>query len=652
LRGSAARHRFSDWWIMENGTSTKGVRDRRLSTPPTHVDGVIGERIDRMRASFTWRHELLNDVLKLAAPAGIALTALVIGFRSPTRLDLAAGMVAGPAALIVGLRFLPRLPFRLRAMLTVFVIYVSALPTVARSGFSLSSGGVLTAAVVLAVILLGRGAALTLLASTAGILVWFGWRAHTGHFVPHPLESDPHLARNWLRMAIGMDLVAATLMSIVAYAVRHIETNYAEISSALALLTGEQRRRAGLEQDRQRLDRDWARAARALGTLANNEDVAAGNTRAAFGALAEAGVCGLAVERCGIWLFDKARRQLRCRDLFARSDGQHVRDLHLDGATAPLFFAAVASGRLIAAHRARTDERTKELEDTYLGRFGTSSLLGAPIRVEGRVVGVICGEQAGTPTVWSDAQQTFAQALADVAGRVLSAAARTERVLATRGSTEELGEMLEALKVKMAGIPTGLTALEPGDQAGALRAVDGILHRVRQMSSELRAPALDQAGLAAALRADLDTKMAASSVALELDASKLIGRGSFETETVCFWIVEELVANILARTDTELVQIRLARYDGRLYVTVEDDGWGTPTNPGVPIWSRGPIARVREQARALGGSVDVTFCEGAGSLVEICLPDPPRRQEALRRENAAPVAPPAPGVDVTAPLPS
>lgn len=637
---------------MENSTITKGVRDRRLSTPPTRVDGGVKERIDRMRASFTWRHELLNDVLKLAAPAGIALTALVIGFRSPARPDLAAGMVAAAAALIVGLRCLPRLPFRLRAALTVFVIYLSALPTVARAGFSLSSGGVLAAAIVLAVILLGRGAALALLASTAGILFWFGWRAHTGHFVPHPLESDPHSARNWFRMAIGTELVAAALMSIVAYAVRHIEANYAEVSSALALLTGEQRRRAGLEQERQRLDRDWARAARELGALANNEDVAAGNTRAAFAALAEAGVCGLGVERCGIWLFDETRRQLRCRDLFARSDGQHVRNLYIDGAAAPAFFAAVAAERLIAAHRGRTDARTKELADTYLGRFGTSSLLAASILVEGRVVGTICGEQVETPTVWSDAQQTFAQALADVAGRVLSAAARTQRVLAMRGSTEELGEMLEALKVRMAGIPTGLTAFETSDKAGVLEAVNGILDRVRHMSSDLRAPALDQAGLAAALRADLEAKTAASGVALDLDASKLIGRGSLETETTCFWIVEELVANILARTDTETVQVRLARYDGRLYATVEDDGWGTPTNPSVPIWSRGPIARVREQARALGGSVDVTFCEGAGSLVEICLPDPPRQQGAPKREQAAPIVPGAPGVDVTAPLPS
>ena len=46
---------------------------------------------------------------------------------------------------------------------------------------------------------------------------------------------------------------------------------------ALALLTGEQRRRSDLEQERQRIERDWARLTRELGSLAKDGNVAAGN---------------------------------------------------------------------------------------------------------------------------------------------------------------------------------------------------------------------------------------------------------------------------------------------------------------------------------------------------------------------------------------
>lgn len=619
---------------MENSKDREGTaRDRQVSTSAQTDSSNDGGRhhIQRMQAALSWRHELLNDILRVAAPAGVALTALVIGFRSPIYFDSAAAIVAAAATLVVALRLLPRIPFTLRAALTVLIIYGSALPTVFRSGFALSSGGVLMAAIVLAVILLGRGVALGLLITTAGILVWLGWEAQTGHFVPHPIESNPHLARNWYRMAIGMDIAAATLASMVAYAVRHIEDSYAEISAALALLTDERRRRSTLQNERHRLDRDWARAARELGTLAKNADLAAGNVGLAFRAISEAGARGLGVDRCGVWLFDETHRELRCRDLFARTKGLHAHDLRLAFAEAPAFFAAIERDRVIAVDLARLDARTRKMENGYLGRFDVRSLLCAPIRVQGRVVGGVWGEEVGTPLVWSDAQQSFAGALADMAGRALSAAERNRRVLALWASTKELAEMLDALKVWMAGIPTGTAAWRAAGQPRSLYLVDVIAGRVRNMSSELSAPSLDEVGLVAALRANLDTKAAESGVTFELDASRLTGPGSPETETACFWIIEELVANILTRSDTHSVQIRLERQEGTFHVTVEDDGSGTPTNPGFPIWARGPIVRVRERAGALGGSVDVTTCEGAGSLVEIHLPDPPAERVAATR---------------------
>ena len=549
-------------------------------------------------------------------------------------------MVAAAAALVLMLRFLPRLPFALRAVMTVLIIYCSALPTVLRSGFALSSGGVLIAAIVLAVILLGRGAAMSLMLATAAVLVWSGLQAKAGHFVPHPLESDPHLARNWFRMAIGMEIVAAALTSIVSYAVRHIEANYAEMSSALALLTGEQRRRSDLEQERQRIERDWARLTRELGSLAKDGNVAAGNSHAAFGALAEAGARGLNVERCGIWLFDEEGGGLRCRDLFERLEGRHTRGLHLPTKAAPAFFAAIEAERCVAAHRARSDLRTREMDDLYLERYGIGSLLATPIRVRGSIVGVVCGERQGAPVVWSEAQQTFAESLADIAARVLSAAERAARVLAARASTEELGEMLEALKLQVAGIPSGIEGWQTGGQVHSVEAVDMVLERVRQMSSALRAPSLDELGLVAALRTEFESKAAASGVVFELDASRFVGPSSPEMEAACYWVVDELVSNILGRTDTQTVHVRLTRDQDHVRIVLEDDGWGTPTNPGVPIWRRGPLVRVRERALALGGSVDVTFCEGAGSLVDVRLPDRSLAGVTAageRRTSAAPV---------------
>jgi hypothetical protein len=98
---------------------------------------------DDMQVHLTWRADLLNDIVKVAAIAGVLLTAMVIAFRSPPRFDISTYLVMSASLLMLVLRFLPRLPFRLRAGLAIAAIYGSGLPTILRSGFALSSAAVL-----------------------------------------------------------------------------------------------------------------------------------------------------------------------------------------------------------------------------------------------------------------------------------------------------------------------------------------------------------------------------------------------------------------------------------------------------------------------------------------------------------------------------
>ncbi len=575
-----------------------------------------------LRVPPTWRSDFLNATLEVAAIVGALLAVLVLTFRSPPRFDLGAYLIMAAAVLVLALRFLPRLPFGLRACLTIAAIYGSGLPTVLRSGFSLSGGAVLLAAIVLAVILLGRGPAVLLLVVTAIILIAVGVAARGGHFVAHPLDSDPRIPRNWIRMAIGFDLVAATLMAAVAYAVRSIEINYAEISSALALLSSEQRRRTGLESERQRTEGDWQRSARALTALGVNQEIEGGNVPAAFGALAEAGARGLGVERCGIWLFDGARTEIRCQDLYEHLAGRHSAGMALGASAAPAYFAALETGRSIAAHHAQTDPRTRELGPGYLDTLHISSMLDAPIRVQNRVVGVVCNEHIGDSIIWSEAQQSFAGSLADFAARVLSAADRTTKALALRTSTDELAEMLEALKRELATSPPGPDTVGTATEAKALGVVDGLIDRVRRLSLDLHLPSLDEVGLVPALRAYLDAQSAASGVKIALDTSGFVGGAAPAAEIACLWIVQEALANVLGHARAHAVWVRLEKQNGQLRVSIEDDGQGMA--PGqvfdtVPL-GQGRLIRMRQRARALGGDLAINSVQGAGTVVLATLP--------------------------------
>jgi len=69
-----------------------------------------------------------------------------------------------------GLRF----AFRLRAGLAIAVLYTAGLPALVRSGFAMGSAAAMVAAIVLAVVLLGRGPAFLLLAVTAMVMGGLG----------------------------------------------------------------------------------------------------------------------------------------------------------------------------------------------------------------------------------------------------------------------------------------------------------------------------------------------------------------------------------------------------------------------------------------------------------------------------------------------
>ena len=69
--------------------------------------------------------------------------------------------------------------------------------------------------------------------------------------------------------------------------------------------------------------------------------------------------------------------------------------------------------------------------------LGITSMLDAPIRVAGRVAGVVCHEHVGPPRDWSPAEQSFAGSIADLAALALEAAERARTGVALRKSEEK-----------------------------------------------------------------------------------------------------------------------------------------------------------------------------------------------------------------------
>ena len=151
----------------------------------------------------------------------------------------------------------------------------------------------------------------------------------------------------------------------------------------------------------------------------------------------------LEVERVSIWLFSDDRSRIRCLDLYERTRNVHSNGMELLASDYPSYFRAVEENRTIAADEARTDHRTSEFDVNYLQPLDITSMLDAPVRVGGRLVGIICHEHVGPPRHWTLEDQAFAGSMADFVAMTIQADDRRRAEEAVRDSERKLRQIID-----------------------------------------------------------------------------------------------------------------------------------------------------------------------------------------------------------------
>lgn len=128
----------------------------------------------------------------------------------------------------------------------------------------------------------------------------------------------------------------------------------------------------------------------------------------------------LDVQRVTLWLFEDNPRRLRCEWSHDRDAGTTERgSAELLAADYPVYMNSLGEGRALAANDAQVDRRTREFRESYLVSRGISSLLDAPIRVGGEVVGILCLEHVGPVRKWRTEESVFAADAADQVAQLL-----------------------------------------------------------------------------------------------------------------------------------------------------------------------------------------------------------------------------------------
>ncbi len=166
------------------------------------------------------------------------------------------------------------------------------------------------------------------------------------------------------------------------------------------------------EYKRQSLQR--ARLQEALVRLATDPQLQSGDLEDALARIAWAAAEALQVSRVNIWRLDERNEWLECLVHIEWPAGVLSKGSLLRAADYPAYFEALRQGRAVDAVDARHDPRTQELWESYLEPQDICSMLDAPIRYGGQVVGVICHEQVGEIRRWTPEEIAFAAGVADL----------------------------------------------------------------------------------------------------------------------------------------------------------------------------------------------------------------------------------------------
>ena len=265
-----------------------------------------------------------------------------------------------------------------------------------------------------------------------------------------------------------------------------------------------------------------------------------------------------------------------------------------------------------------------EVDQSAPRLLDATTALYIPLSVRGRAVGVMAAyDKSGADHRFTDADMRLAEAFANRAAIAVELSERvgreavrgllegqeTERKRLARELHDETGQALASIRL-------GLKELEPQVGTEALSAirelVGSALDDVRRLTVELRPPALDDYGLAAALDRLKAVVSERSGMDIQLTVQSGLNLGS-EHETALYRIVQEALTNIVKHAEATSVSIVVAHMGSAVRTVVEDNGKGFDEAK-VREGALGLVG-MRERVGLLGGRLEVQSSPGAGTTV-------------------------------------
>ncbi len=295
----------------------------------------------------------------------------------------------------------------------------------------------------------------------------------------------------------------------------------------------------------------------------------------------------------------------------------------------PLAEGGVVARVYLTGRAARRDNQdVSGLSAIRAEEMGVRSVIGAPIVVDGRVLGAALIGSSREEPLPADGEARMreftdlvATAISNTEARTELKASRARIVTAADGARRRLERDLhDGAQQRLVSLGLELRAVESSlrsethpmaDQiADVVSALTGVSDDLREISRGIHPAILSKGGLVAALKA----LARRSAVPVELDLP-VDGPLPDSVEVAAYYVVGEALTNVARHAKATAVTVRAKTDTANLRLTIRDNGVGGAD----PANGSGLIGLI-DRVEALGGQMEISSVAGSGTLLLVNIP--------------------------------
>jgi signal transduction histidine kinase len=250
----------------------------------------------------------------------------------------------------------------------------------------------------------------------------------------------------------------------------------------------------------------------------------------------------------------------------------------------------------------------------FSGEAGSSSILSLQLFL------LVVGVSLMSLAILTAERETLAEFGREANSRILSAQEQ-ERSRIARELHDDLAQDLAVLHVRLEqfGSSAGLSSTAHREVNELVELSSRIGSAVRKLSHELHPATLALLGLDVAVKSLCTEVERQHHLPIHYSSREVPGELEGETSVCAFRIAQEALRNVVKHSRATTAAVHLSHEDGRLVLTVADDGDGFDVNAADARAGLGLIS-MRERLHLIGGQLSIRSTPRAGTRIRVEVP--------------------------------